>query len=70
MQQLLFYNDEQTQKTWQERLVLTLLQLLVRRFFSLDGGTKPLCGISLEVGSFPQRRKYSSQITYDFFMRQ
>lgn len=57
-------------KSGKKGLSLTLLQLLFRRLFSLDGGTKPLCGISLEVSSFPQRRKCTSQVTYNFLVRQ
>lgn len=57
-------------KSGKKGLSLTLLQLLFRKLFSLDGGTKPLSGISLEVSSFPQRRKCTSQITYNFFVRQ
>lgn len=49
-------------KKVEKRAVLTLLQPLIRKLFSLDGGTKPLCGISLEVSSFPQRRKSTNQI--------
>lgn len=36
----------------------------------MDGGTKPLCGVSLEGSSSPQRRKRTSQITYNSFVRQ
>lgn len=53
-----------------KKFILTLLLLLLRRLFSLDGGTKPLCGGSLGVSSSPQGRKCTSQITYNFLVRQ
>lgn len=54
----------------EKKVILTLLLLLLRRLFSLDGGTKPLCGGSLGVSSSPQGRKCTSQITYNFLVRQ
>lgn len=51
-------------------VILTLLVLLLTSFFFLDGGTKPLSGRSLEVSSSPQGRKCTSQITYNFLVRQ
>lgn len=56
--------------THTKKFVLTFLQLLVRNFFSLSAGTKPVCGESLGVSSFPQRRKSTLQIMYNFLIRQ
>lgn len=53
-----------------KRFFLTFLQLRVRNLLSSSEGTKPVHGVSLEVSSFPQRRKSGSQIIYPFLMRQ
>lgn len=53
-----------------KKFFLTFLQLRVRNLFSSSEGTKPVHGISLELSSFPQRRKSGSQIMNTFLLRQ